>query len=458
VLACLLLIPAGVYVYSARLPKAFQAHAVVQPIGGGSSAARDIDVVTVATFAGTPAVADEAARRLGLPAGSLLGAAFASPDPVTGYVTIYASSATPARAAQVANAFAAALGAARAERGHERLDAALRLLRANLQLTPASESAQRLQLEQSIRLLEAQKRAPIQGVKVIEPARGAAKVSPHPVRNTSIAVLLALLVGLNLLRLLETLDRKLRKPDDLERLSGRPFLGLIPNEAFAGGDDGPDAREAFQTLRDSLTYFNSQRPLPTLMVCSALKGEGKTTVATNLGRAYAALGKRVVLVDVDLRKPELAKRLGLAHRPGLTDVLAADCPLGDALAEVPATGGTLRVLGAGTTAPDPSRLLGSQRMGALLDELEAMADVVILDSAPLLVISDAFPLLERVAGIVGVARLDSTPRAAIKRLVKIAGGSGASLLGFVATDARPGTLTGFGYGHGYGSGYGYANG
>ena len=121
--------------------------------------------------------------------------------------------------------------------------------------------------------------------------------------------------------LVERFDRKLRKPEELEPLADVPLLGTIPYAAFPGGESGPQTSEAFQTLRDSLTYFNINRDLTTLVVVSPLKGEGKTTVVANLAVAFARAGKRVVAVDCDMRHPQLATRLGIDNSPGLSQVL-----------------------------------------------------------------------------------------------------------------------------------------
>jgi non-specific protein-tyrosine kinase len=233
-----------------------------------------------------------------------------------------------------------------------------------------------------------------------------------------------------------------------------PFLGTIPHEAFPRERQDPEVAEAFQTLRNTLTYFNADEALTSIMVTSGLKAEGKTTVAVNLARAYASFGKRVILVDTDLRKPDVARRLGLSEGTGLSDVLAGNASVDDVFQEIAPYGHGLRVLSAGPIPPNPSALLGSLRMAALIEELAADADIVVLDSTPLLMVSDAFPLLDKVSGVVALARLDKTPRDAVRRMIHIAASAGARVLGLVATDARRGRLTGHSYEYGYGYGYG----
>ena len=134
-----------------------------------------------------------------------------------------------------------------------------------------------------------------------------------------------------LVALVDRLDRKLHDPDDLEKLTGSPLLVHIPPSAFPGSPPDPGVPLAFQMLRDSLVYFNVDRPLDSLIVVSSLKGEGKTTVAANLAIAYARTGKRIIAMDADLRSPELALRLGLESTPGLSTVLAGDATLEEAV-------------------------------------------------------------------------------------------------------------------------------
>ena len=121
---------------------------------------------------------------------------------------------------------------------------------------------------------------------MVEPPGPGSLVSPQPRRNALLALIAALLIGAGLMVLVERFDRKLRKPEELEPLAEVPLLGTIPYAAFPGGEPGPQTSEAFQTLRDSLTYFNINRDLTTLVVVSPLKGEGKTTVVANLAVAF----------------------------------------------------------------------------------------------------------------------------------------------------------------------------
>jgi capsular exopolysaccharide synthesis family protein len=458
ILACVILIPVGVYEITASRPKIFQASTILQVQGGVDSglgsdlSAPATNINAVASYVGTTAVAQEAARRLKLPISEVAGKAQATASEDTGFLTISATAPTAQGAQNIANAYAAALNATREKRGVNRINDAIRTAQDNLKKTPKSDIVTRQQLGTQLQNLQTLKNAQSQNVQVLQPAEGAAQIAPHPRRNATVAILLALLIGAALVLVSERFDRRLRRPEDLERLTGLPFLATIPHEAFPGEEDDPEVPEAFQTLRNTLTYFNTDVPLKSLVVTSALKGEGKTTVAANLAIAYASFGKRVIVVDTDLRKPDLAGRLGLEDKPGLSDVLSGSVSLHEAFKQVPPYGNGLRLLPAGGIPPNPSALLGSLRMASLLEELMADADLVVIDTTPLLMVSDAFPLLNKVSGIVALARLDKTPRDAVRRMAQIMTSAGGRVLGLVATDAKREALGGYGYGYGYGYG------
>jgi capsular exopolysaccharide synthesis family protein len=458
VLLCVLAIPVAAYFYTAGRPKVFQATTIIEPQSTSSSALppdfqqSQPNVQAIAGFVNTSAVANEAARQLKLPPGSLGGAASATANTDTNFITISAVAPTAKEAADRANAFAAALDATQNKTDKEQIARAISTLQQNLANT-SRRDPNRLTMQSQLQSLQTLQRAQSQNVRVLQPALGAAQIAPHPKRNATLAILLGLLVGVGLVLVAERFDRRLRKPEDLEQIPDLPFLGTIPQAAFEKSHKNQDVAEAFQTLRNSLSFLNVDEPFRTLAVTSGLKGEGKTTVALHLALAYASFGKRVIVIDTDLRKPDLATRLGVPDSPGLTDVLGGDISPWEAMRDV-SDHGSLRLLAAGQVPPDPSALLGSQRMASLIPELAADADVLILDTTPLLIVSDAFPLLDKVSGVVAVTRLNQTPKDAIRRMLQIAASAGARVAGVVVTGARSGALTGYGYGYGYGAGYG----
>lgn len=458
-LLCLILIPLGTYLYSEQLTKSYQASTVlqIQSVGDASDVVTDSantgsgNINAVAKLAETSAVADEAARLLGYPDGSLRGAITASGDTETGFMTLTAVSDTADGAAKVANAGAKALNSTREKRGVQRANSAIAgVIRDLGKLSRGpSDATERGQLSDKLQRLRTLRAAQGSNAQVIEPALPpSAPVSPNPKRNAILAFVLALLVGVGLVILIDRMDRRIRDADEVEKLVGVPLLAVISSDAFPGGRPSKRSALAFQTLRDSLTYFNVDEQLTIIAVTSPLKGEGKTTVATNLAVSLARANNTVILVDADLRRPSVAQRMGASDQRGLSSVLLG-ANLEDTLQEIAPFGSQLRILPAGPKPPNPSELIGSKRMSALLSELTEIADVVVIDTTPLLVVSDAFPLLEQVSGTVGIARLDRTPREALQRMVEITRTAGGRVFGMVATGAKGSTLRSYDYGYGY---------
>jgi capsular exopolysaccharide synthesis family protein len=272
---------------------------------------------------------------------------------------------------------------------------------------------------------------------------------------------LAIFVGIGVVFLIEVLDRRVRNVEELERLTGVPLLGIVPLSGLDGSKLSAEAAEAFQTLRASLTYFNIDRRLTSVVVCSPLKGDGKTSVATNLGKALARAGKQVTVVDTDLRHPQVDARMDTRAEVGLGDVLVGECSLPDALVDVDVEGARMRILPSGRPPPNPSELIASARMRTVLTELTSVMDLVIIDTPPTLQVADPLPLFEQVSGIVVIARLGKTTREAMRRLMTVIEEARGSPLGVVATAAKTKGLYGYGaygaYG-GYGSDWAQRNG
>jgi capsular exopolysaccharide synthesis family protein len=340
--------------------------------------------------------------------------------------------------------------ATRAQKARRLIDSAIAQIQRNLGRLDPTDFDGRRQLSQQLQRLRALRAAQGNNAQVVEPAvASSAPVSPHPRRNATLALVIAILLAVGVVFLLERLDRRVRDPLELEELTGAPLLGIVPTEAFSGLDRAPSVREAFQTLGASLTYFNIERALDSVLVTSPLKADGKTTVATNLAVAVARRGKDVVLVDCDLRHPQVDARLGSRAPRGLGDVLVGEADLEEVIGHVEVSAGRLRVVPGGPPPPNPATLLSSDRMRALLTDLERDSDLVVIDTPPALVVSDAMPLLDRVSGVVLVARMSATTREAVRRMVSVIASAGGTLLGAVATGAKGSGLYGYGTYTGY---------
>jgi succinoglycan biosynthesis transport protein ExoP len=469
-LAVVIAIPVAAYAISTQLPKSYQSHATinVQAIPSpsnlfGPRTTTKSTIGEVETLIKTPVVGRRAARILGLPstaARSLVGKITVAPtNPSVGdsnFLTITAHDPDPAMAAEVANAFARAVAQTRASSAAVKIDKTRRALQKQARSGAGGEASNPDALEAQIQELRAMEASLSGSTPIVEAAvPAAAPVSPKPRRNTIIAFVLALLIAAGLAPLLDRLDRRIREPGELEDALDSPVLATIPDDAFPGHLAGLHVREAFQTLRASLTYFNVDRSLSSLVVASPIQQDGKTTVAVNLAVAYALDERDVVLIDGDLRRPQVANRLGREVEVGLDSVLVGRKTLHEALIEIDVGAGRLRILPGATPPPNPAVLLGSQRMKSLIAELTQQVDMVIVDTPGLLAVSDAIPLFNQVAGSILVARLGKTPKDAVRRASQVIASAGGTVLGSVATGAHGGGVYGY---YGYYGYYGEQNG
>lgn len=287
--------------------------------------------------------------------------------------------------------------------------------------------------------------------------------SPRVVRNVVLAILAGLVLGLLLAFLQERLDRRLHSDEDVSERLGVPSLGLIPMDpslatlATFAASSGVPAVEAVRLLRANLRYYDLDRQLNMLVVTSGVPGEGKTTVSWTIAATIAQSGPRVLLVEADLRHPSLVPKLGVEASLGLSSVLIGDVTFEDALKVVPVSttpgpGGrppTMDVLQAGITPPNPSQLLESEQMSALLDRAEADYDVVIVDTPPVTIIADAIPLMKRASGVLVVARIGVTTTDSLQSLRNVLDNTSVEPLGVVVNGARSGaSYDAYGYGYG----------
>ncbi|MEJ7785096.1 MAG: polysaccharide biosynthesis tyrosine autokinase [Solirubrobacteraceae bacterium] len=464
VIAFVVAIPMAVYAYVSSQPKIYESNVLlqVQPLAVDTSlfntavpAPQAQTLLSAARLITTTAVAEAAAKELEEPPSSarqLLAKITATADVEADFITVFSRAGSGQRAAEVANAFAAAVVSTRAEQAVSRLNGAISNISDQVDRLARSDRDGRKQLSQQLQRLRALRAAQGNNARIVEPAiASSTAVAPRVQRTVVLSCVVALLLAFGAVVLAQGADRKIRDPLDLEELTDRPLLSAVPDSAFGDLQTSGAGEEAFQTLRASLTYFNIDRPIRSVLVSSPMQGDGKTTVATNLARAMALAGKDVILVDADLRRPQVASRFHVDGTAGLGGVLVLEASLEETFVEIELDtpdSGRLRALPAGPPPPNPSELLGSQRMKDLLSQLMEMADLVVVDSTPLLTVSDSLPLVEVVSGVVAVARLNSTSKDAIKRFERVITNAGGTLLGMVATGATTSGLYGR-YGYGY---------
>jgi non-specific protein-tyrosine kinase len=264
-------------------------------------------------------------------------------------------------------------------------------------------------------------------------------VSPRPNRSLVIGLLLGAMVGVAVGLGLDALDRSVKSPEDAEGLVDAPSLATIPRirdlsrAATLVADDAlSPAAEAYRALRTAVRFLEPDEPISTLVVTSASAGEGKTTTATNLAIALAQSGERVILVDADLRRARLADSLGLVGGLGLSDLILRTASMDDVLL---GWRELLAVLPAGTVPPNPAELLGSQRMATVLAELAGRCDIVVIDTPPVLPVTDAVVLAAQADATLLVARYGKAQRSLVVEASKRLRGVGAYVVGSVLNAA-----------------------
>ena len=368
------------------------------------------------------------------------------------------------------------------ERERQNYDAEVTALRASIdqiQSQPASTSRDQLladaqeQLSQyedrllkvmtdQVTLQPAGSSSDINTVSIIEPA-------PLPllpansasnVQSVLYALVASLIVGVGLAFGLEYLDYTVRNPEELEGLCGKPVLAVFSREGngngapFAQGiialDDTRSAlAEGFRVLRTNVSFSSAGQALHSLLITSACPGEGKSFVAANLAVVMAQAGKRVILVDADLRRPAVHRRFGLARTPGLGDLVLADNPADPATLQnylQPGPVDNLRILTCGITTPNPAELLTFEHTHRILDALEALADIVIYDTPPALTVTDAVILAGRSDAILQVVHAGATRRDVVLRARDVLQRAGGRVLGPVLNMVGQGDV---GYYHDY---------
>ncbi len=303
-------------------------------------------------------------------------------------------------------------------------------------------------------------------------------IKPRLLLNLTVGLMLGLVLGIGLAFFQEYLDNTLKTPDEVETLLRLPSLGVLPTFSLNGSGKAaeeklavipegvapsvapaiqthPMAVEAFRSLRTSILL--SADPVPRmLLITSALPSEGKTTVALNLGATLASLGSSVLIIDCDMRRPACHRSTGVANKPGFVQCLTGRVELAEAILPVPNVA-NLSVIPCGPIPPNPAEVLSSARTADLLRRLRDQFEYVVVDSPPLLSVSDGRILSTLTDAVVLVTRAFSTPYDVVRRARALLDGAGARILGVALNDVDI-ERGGYGYDsyrYGYGVGYGY---
>ncbi len=416
-------------------------------------------------LASLPSIAAATAAAVGhdQTAASVSAAVTVSEQSDTSLASVEATASSPSLAATLANTYAGQAIAYRQRSDGAYYASALRAV--NLQydaLTPSErrgvEGTDLQDRISSLKILSELQGQEVQLAQVASPPSSPS--SPKTVRNTVLGALLGFILGLALAYGAELLDRRLREPGDIEAAYGVPLLGVVPrSNALQAEGEGrnravklpAEEAEIFSLLRAHVRYFNIDHELRVVVVVSAAAGDGKTTIARNLALATASTGARVLFLEADLRRPSAAKHFGVGGSLGTVDVLTGQADLKDAVRTVAFTDRgdqqvTVDVLLAGSALPpNPVQALESQAMVTLLAQAKSTYDFVIVDTPPLGLVSDAFPVLRIADGVLIVSRLGRNRRDVAMRLRETLASANASVIGVVANGYRRRDGASYGY-------------
>ncbi|MBD1910777.1 MULTISPECIES: polysaccharide biosynthesis tyrosine autokinase [unclassified Leptolyngbya] len=332
------------------------------------------------------------------------------------------------------------------------------------ELAVATDSLNRfLTTRETLQIDAAQKSVPWE--LIAAPSVAGQPVSPNVPRSLMMGAIAGFILGGIAALVADKLDRVVHSTDDIKALTRLPILGSVPlaraeeelevvtvpqaaSESVptqAQGDSNHYPRdyyiaspfaEAFRSLYANLRFLGSDSPIRSVVISSPSPTEGKSTVATHLAKAAAAMGQRVLLVDADLRCPQVHERLNLANLRGLSDVLSNNAELGSLIRGVEGEP-YLHVLTAGSNPPDPTKLLSSRRMRALMERLQGIYSLVIYDMPPILGFADTPLLAAHADGMMLVTAIGKTRRTDLAQTIETLNLSPVNLLGIIANGVQP---------------------
>ena len=421
---------------------------------------------------------------------SLRGMTSVSTVPQFDVIRISAKSPDPVEAAAVANAYARQFIVYRQQADEAILAAAQTQVQDELnKMTTADQASVRgqtlIQKREELGVLGSMQTG---GFALVQEATVPVEpVEPRTLRNVGLAFIGALLFGVLLALVLDRMDRRLKTEDAIEKEFGLPVLTTTPRlrrrwikqnskhsyEAVSLSEPSPRFVESFRTLRSNLKYFEFDRQIRTIVITSGLPQEGKTITTVNLAMSLALSGARVIVIEADLRRPMLHKYLKLRDAVGVSTLLAGNHPLEGALqavsrvdssgsrrkeagdaddkvaaVRIPRLERSFYCLTSGPIPPNPAELVGSQQMVKLIADAAAVADYVLIDTPPLLVVADAISLFGVVDAVLVCTRINSTTIDEAREVRTILERTGARALGLVAGGAkRPRRRRGDGYGY-----------
>lgn len=330
--------------------------------------------------------------------------------------------------------------------------------RNRLELTLAQYQSTYSSLLQSYEEVRTQEAQTISSLVQVEPASlPEESVRPRVAINTALAGAVGLMLAVGVIFLIEMLDNTVKDPDQIESVTGLSVVGMVPKYPVVEGSPISISQprqlavEAYRVLRTNLKYASVDKKIQKIMITSAESGVGKTTLGINLAVVFAQSGSKVLLIDADLRRPKMHNGFGLKNRTGLSRVFVRGKDQMDDLVikhpDVP----NLSILTAGPLPPNPSELLGSEMMDKIINYYSDRLDFLIIDTPPILAVTDAMIISRKVDGVLLVAKPGETQIGALKQAVDRLRQVNANLLGVVLNEI---TENGHGY---YYKGYQYYN-
>ena len=315
----------------------------------------------------------------------------------------------------------------------------------NRKLEIGNESLGRfLTAKENLQIETARKVSPWQVISQIEAPRK--PISPNIPRDLLLGGIAGVLAGVGTAIIVGKLDNKYHSPEELQNDTGQTFLGTIPyhkqlktapTQLSRNGTLANSAYwEAYISLQTNLDFLEPDKPLKSLVISSALPGEGKSTTSLYLAKIAAAMGKRVLLVDADLRNPTVHRYVdSLTNTWGLSNAISGGAEAQELIQTLPEEE-NLSILTAGQTPPNPARLLASGKMKDLLLDFQTKYDLVIIDTPPLHGFADAKYLASQADGLMMVVGLDKTEKPAVRQVLKDLELSHINLLGIVANGVK----------------------
>ena len=296
---------------------------------------------------------------------------------------------------------------------------------------------------------ESQKLLPSGSAKIMDKALvPQAPITPNKKLNIAMSFMLGLMLSLGLVFLIEHLNNTIKSEDDVERYLQLPLIGLIPKQnkmvnLIVEKEPKSPVTEAIKTMRTNLLFSMENRGLKTLMVCSAGPKDGKTSVSTNIASAIAQTGKRILLVDCDLRRPCVHRHFNITNNEmGLVDVVLQGRKVEEVLIRID---DNLDVITAGIANYNPSELLSSQKMKDFITDMEKKYDYVILDTPPIIAFTDALTLATEKIGVILVISSEESKIEICKKSKQLLSNINATIIGAVLNKVDKTLFIGYGY-------------